>query len=242
MSKAKSDKNSPDLDTPDRPAAGRSGQDLGVAQYPAGGCLRAVCEDQELSLARQRPAFPRLSSDARRAVRRDLRHHRSARRTGAQARRHHGALDRADRKAADHQGQQRRLRAAARDAARVDGRQQAHGGGDAKGAQAVPTITRIPAPPACSRPSSTRPSGAPGSCSRPAARKAATRRNTSHNRHCEERMRRRLRHSGAMRSIEPGSSRFRVRAGARPGMTAGVDRNDGSATCPCARASDRKTA
>src|SRR5579859_592537 len=30
----------------------------------------------------------------------------------------------------------------------------------------------------------------------------------------------RIRHSGAMRSIEPGISRFRVRANARPGMTA----------------------
>ena len=33
-----------------------------------------------------------------------------------------------------------------------------------------------PPPRACSRPSSTTPSGAPGSCSKPAARKAATRR------------------------------------------------------------------
>ena len=40
-------------------------------------------------------------------------------------------------------------RAAARDAARVDGRQQARRRGDAKGPQARPTITRIPAPPAC---------------------------------------------------------------------------------------------
>ena len=78
--------------------------------------------------------------------------------------------------AADHPGQQRGLRAAARNAARVDGRQQANGGGDAQGPQALPTITRIPAPPACSKSSSTRPSAAPGSCSRPAARKAATRR------------------------------------------------------------------
>src|SRR5713226_7945778 len=36
------------------------------------------------------------------------------------------------------------------------------------------TIMRIPAPRACSKSSSTRPSAAPGSCSRPAARKAAT--------------------------------------------------------------------
>src|SRR6266487_7136489 len=39
------------------------------------------------------------------------------------------------------------------------------------------TITRIPAPQACSKSSSTKPSAAPGSCSKPAARKAATRRN-----------------------------------------------------------------
>ena len=50
------------------------------------------------------------------------------------------------------------------------------GGGDAQGAQALPTTTRIPAPRACSNSSSTRPSAAPGSCSRPAARKAPTRR------------------------------------------------------------------
>ena len=74
---------------------------------------------------------------------------------------------------ADHPGQPRGLRAAARDAARADGRQQAYRRGHAQGPRALPTITKIPAPPACSRPSSTRPSGAPGSCSRPAARKAA---------------------------------------------------------------------
>ena len=106
-----------------------------------------------------------------------LRHYRPAGRAGAQARRHHGALDRTHIEAADHQGQQRGLCPAARDAARVDGRQQARGGRDAQSPQALPTITRIPAPPACSRPSSTRPSGAPGSCSKPAVRKAPTQRN-----------------------------------------------------------------
>ena len=65
-------------------------------------------------------------------VGRDFRHHRPARRTGAQARRHHNPFDRTDRKAADHAGQQRRLCAAARNAARIDGRQQEDGGGDAR--------------------------------------------------------------------------------------------------------------
>ena len=68
-----------------------------------------------------------------------------------------------------------RLCPAARNAARTDGRQQARGRRHAQGAQACRRVTRIPAPPDCSRPSSTRPSAAPGSCSKPAARKAATR-------------------------------------------------------------------
>ncbi len=161
---------------PDRSAAGRNREDIGRAQYPVGRCLRTLSENQEFPLASQRPAFPRLSPDARRAVGRDFRDHRPAGGAGSQARRRHVALDRADREIADHPGQQRGLRAAARDAARADGRQQAHGGGDAEGPQACRSSTRIPAPPACSRLSSTRPSGAPGSCSRPAARKAATRR------------------------------------------------------------------
>ncbi len=189
MSKAKSDnrsdKVSPDLDTPTDLPQAAVGQDLGGAQYAAGRRLRALSEDQEFPLACQRPAFPRLSSDARRAVGGDLRHHRPAGRAGSQARRRHAALDRADRETADHPGQQRGLCAAARNAARIDGRQQAHGGGDAKGPQALPTTTRIPAPPACSRPSSTRPSGAPGSCSRRAARKAATRRSAALHRESE---------------------------------------------------------
>jgi len=42
-----------------------------------------------------------------------------------------GALDRADLEIADHQGQRRELRAAARYAAGIDGRQQARGGRDA---------------------------------------------------------------------------------------------------------------
>src|SRR2546428_13316276 len=43
----------------DRSAAGGGGQDFGGAQHAAGGRLRALPQDQEFSLARQRPAFPR---------------------------------------------------------------------------------------------------------------------------------------------------------------------------------------
>ena len=242
MSKAKSDKISPDLDTPtDLPQAAVDKISASLNTLLADAFALYVktknfhwhvsgrhFRDYHLMLDEQSDAIFATTDQLAERVRK----------LGGTTLRSIGQIG----KAADHQGQQRELRAAARDAARVDGRQQAHGGGDAQRRTSWPTITRIPAPPDCSKPSSTRPSAVPGSCSKPAARKAATRRNTSHNRHCEERMRRRLRHSGAMRSIEPGSSKFRVRAGARPGMTAGVDRNDGSATCPCARASDRQTA
>ena len=105
VSKAKSDKVSPDLDTPtDLPHSG-GGQDLGAAQRAGGRRLRALPQDQEFPLARLGPAFPRLSPDAGRAVGRDFRHHRPAGRAGAQAGGHHAALDRPDRQAADHQGQ-----------------------------------------------------------------------------------------------------------------------------------------
>ena len=56
----------------------------------------------------------------------------------------------ADRQAPDHQGQQRGLCAAARDAARADGRQQAHGGGDAEGARSSRDDTAMSAPRNCS--------------------------------------------------------------------------------------------
>ena len=56
--------------------------------------LRALPQDQEFPLARLGPAFPRLSSAARRAGDADPGHHRRDRRAGAQDRRYHPALDR----------------------------------------------------------------------------------------------------------------------------------------------------
>ena len=63
--------------------------------------------------------------------------------------------------------------------------------------------TRIRAPPNCLNSSSTKPSAAPGSCSKPAARKAATRRRRS--RHCEERGDPYASHSGWRVSANPES-------------------------------------
>ena len=132
----KSDKVSPDLDTPtDLPQA---------AVDKISAALNTLLADAFALYLKTKnfhwhvvgPAFPRLPSDARRAVGRDLRHHRPAGRARAQARRHHAALDRPDRQTADHPGQRRGLCAAARDAARIDGRQQARGGGDAQSPQA----------------------------------------------------------------------------------------------------------
>ena len=57
-------------------------------------CVRALSEDQELPLAHEWAAFPRLSSAARRAGGSDLRHDRSDRRARAQDRRNDDALDR----------------------------------------------------------------------------------------------------------------------------------------------------
>src|SRR6266481_7327287 len=48
-----------------RSAAGRGGQDFGGSQHAFGRRLRALSENQEFSLARQRLPLPRLSSDAR---------------------------------------------------------------------------------------------------------------------------------------------------------------------------------
>ena len=59
------------------------------AQCAAGRHFRALYEDQEFPLAHERPAFPRLSSAARRAGRPDFRHDRRARRARAQDRRRH---------------------------------------------------------------------------------------------------------------------------------------------------------
>src|SRR5258706_13027435 len=53
---------------PDRSATGGGGQDFGVAEHAFGRRLRALSENQEFSLARQRQALSRLSSDARRAA------------------------------------------------------------------------------------------------------------------------------------------------------------------------------
>jgi hypothetical protein len=55
VSKAKSDKTSPDLDTP---------TDIPPAAVDKISASLNLLEDQELPLARQRPAFPRLPFDA----------------------------------------------------------------------------------------------------------------------------------------------------------------------------------
>ena len=83
----------------DRPLRGGRARHLQAAERPARRCLRALPQDQELPLARQRAAFPRLPSAPRRAGRADLRHHRRAGRARAQDRRHHAALDRRHRQA-----------------------------------------------------------------------------------------------------------------------------------------------
>jgi len=53
--------------------------------------------------------------------------------SGSASSRRHAAFDRADFEVADHSGQQRRLCPAARNAARIDGRQQEDGRCDAQG-------------------------------------------------------------------------------------------------------------
>ncbi len=68
----------------------------GRGQQARGRRFCALRQDQELPLAHGGPAFSRLPSDARRAIRPDFRHHRSAGRTGAQARQAHPPLDRPD--------------------------------------------------------------------------------------------------------------------------------------------------
>ena len=85
---------------------------FGQAQRDPGRRFRALPQDQELPLACQRAALPRLPSAARRTVRADFRLDRRHRRARAQDRRHDAALDRANREAARHRGQRRGLCAA----------------------------------------------------------------------------------------------------------------------------------
>ena len=61
----------------DRPQGRGHAGHLGRARRIAGGCLRALRKNQELPLAHERPAFPRLPSAPRRARRTDFRHDRS---------------------------------------------------------------------------------------------------------------------------------------------------------------------
>ena len=119
---------------PDRPSDGQGRQrDFRGAERHPGRRLRALSQDQEFPLARQRAAFPRLPPDARRAGRRDLRHDRRHRRARAQDRRHDAAFDRPHLQAADDRGQRRRIRRPGRHAARADGRQQGGRGRHAQG-------------------------------------------------------------------------------------------------------------
>ena len=133
----KPDKDLPRSRYPDRSAAGRRGQDLGALNVLLADAFALYMKTKNFHWHVSGPAFPRLSSDARRAVGRDLRHHRPiaerVRKLGGATLHSIGA----DRQAADHPGQQRGLRAAARDAARADGGQQAHRRRHAQSAQAL---------------------------------------------------------------------------------------------------------
>jgi hypothetical protein len=71
------------------------------AHHAARRHVRALCENQELSLARLGPAFPRLSPFVGRTGGADLRHHRRHCRAYSQDRRHNAAHDEARRIAAN---------------------------------------------------------------------------------------------------------------------------------------------
>ena len=135
--------------------------------------FRALSQDQEFPLARQRPALPQLPPAVRGTGRGDLRDHRRDRRARPQDRRHHAALDRPHRQGAVDQGQRRGVRHRRRHGPRADERQQGGRGRDAQGAQARATTTRTSRPRACSRSTSTRPRSGPGSCSNPHARRTS---------------------------------------------------------------------
>src|SRR4030095_1974401 len=119
----------------DRPCAQRRPRDIGRAQCAPSRHLRALSEDQEFPLARERTAFPRLPPPARRAGRPVGKQHRHSGRTGAQDRRQHHPLYRAYRQAATDQGQRQELRACDRHAARADERQQGSDPAHAQGAR-----------------------------------------------------------------------------------------------------------
>ena len=149
-----------------RPQLERDARRFGGVEPDARRRLRALSEDQELSLAHVRSAFSRLSPAARRAGRPDFRDDRPDRRAGAQDRRPDAALDRRDRAPAAHRGQRRRLRRAARHAGGAARRQSAPGRVDARGARGLRRGRATWRARASSRCGSTRPSAAPGSCSR----------------------------------------------------------------------------
>jgi hypothetical protein len=127
----------------------------GVAQHAAGRRLRALSEDQELPLARQRTSFPRLSSAARRAVRcRSSPPPTSSPSVSARSAATTLPLDRPDRQAADHQRTMTRKFVPPREMLReLMERQQAHGRcRDAQGPQGLPTTHEDSwRPPASSR-------------------------------------------------------------------------------------------
>ena len=141
------------------------------AERAAGRRLRALSEDQELPLAHERPAFPRLPPAARRAGRPDLRDDRPDRRARAQDRRHDAALDRRDRPPAAHRRQRRRLRRLPHDMLaelRDDNQRFARAMREVHDAVRRARRRRHRQP--ARESGSTRPSGAPGSSTRPAVR------------------------------------------------------------------------
>ena len=135
--KAQTAQASPRARHPDRPVReGRRG-DLDRAQRAAGRHLCALCEDQEFPLARQRAAFPQLSSPARRAGRADREKSvdilaERVRKVGGTTIRSIGHIAKLQRAARQRRG----LRHADRHAVRADGRQQGHGREHAQGPQA----------------------------------------------------------------------------------------------------------
>ena len=139
----------------------------GALNDPVRRHVRALPEDQELPLAHERAALPRLSSDARRAGRPDLRHDRPDGRARAQDRRHDAALDRPHRAGCSACSTTTPTSSTPPDMLaelRDDNRQlAAH---HARGPRRVRRASTTSPAPACSRSGSTRPSGAPGSCSR----------------------------------------------------------------------------
>ena len=176
VTQARSRRKPPRARYPDRSRGeGAVADDLRGAERAPGRQLRALSEDQEFPLARQRAAFPRLPPAVRRAGRGDPRRHRRHGRAGPQDRRHHAPLDRPYRQAADASRTTTRNSSPPVDMLRElmnDNKTVAEA--MREGARAVPTSTRTWRPRACSRSGSTRPRSGPGSCSRRAASRTET--------------------------------------------------------------------